>query len=71
MHDINVQITKVDEWHHYLFHMNLWKVDFAWLLLSNRDPLSLWWNNKLITKSYKKDNEIDEDGKDEIVVCWL
>jgi hypothetical protein len=43
VHDINVQTTRVDEWHSCLIHTNLWKTHFAWLLLSNHDPLSLWW----------------------------
>jgi hypothetical protein len=70
MHDIDVQTTQVDEWHHYLLHMNLWRVDFARLLLSNCDPLNLWWNNKLITKGNKNDSETNEDKEDEIVVSW-
>jgi hypothetical protein len=69
MHDIDGQTTQVDEWHHYLLHMNLWRVDFAWLLLSNCDPLNLWWN-KPITKGNKNDSETNEDGEDEILVSW-
>jgi hypothetical protein len=34
----NIQIN---EWHPCLFHINLWKVDFAQLLLLNRDLWSL------------------------------
>ncbi len=35
-------IYKICIWHSCLFHRNLWKVDFAWLLLLNLDPWSLW-----------------------------
>jgi hypothetical protein len=70
MHDIDVQTTKVNEWHHYLFHLNLWKRDFVQLLLSNRDPLNLWWNNKPTQKVRKNDNKTYENEEDEIMVCW-
>jgi len=47
-HDIDVQIIQVDEWHLCLFHMRLWKKNFAWLLLPNHDPWNLWCGNKSI-----------------------
>jgi hypothetical protein len=34
---------KLDEWHACLFHTNIWKIKFAWLLLPNCGPWSLWW----------------------------
>jgi hypothetical protein len=37
VHDINVQIIQINEW-----QTNLWKADFAWLLLSNHGLCSLW-----------------------------
>jgi len=48
-HNINVQTIQVNESHSCLFHTNLWKVKFAWLLLPNRDPWSLQctWGTKL------------------------
>ncbi len=60
-HDIDVQTIQVDEWHPYLFHMNLWKVDSTLLLLPNFGPYYLpmhwcftnethchmWWQSKL------------------------
>jgi len=44
-HDIDVQTIQVDEWHSCLFHTNLWKTKFAWLLWPNCDPQSLWWSD--------------------------
>jgi hypothetical protein len=43
-HNIDVQTIQVDEWHSCLFHMNLWKSNFAQLLLPNHDLWSLWWS---------------------------
>jgi hypothetical protein len=38
-HNIDVQTVQVeDEWHLYLFHTNLWKINFMGLLLPNCDP---------------------------------
>jgi hypothetical protein len=38
VHNIDVQITQIDEWHLYLFHTNLWKTDFVfkdfWKIIS-------------------------------------
>jgi hypothetical protein len=44
-HEIDVQTIQVDEWHPCLFHMILWKPNFAQLLLPNCDPWNLWCNN--------------------------
>jgi hypothetical protein len=41
-HNIDVQTIQVDEWHLCLFHMNLWKTNFAQPLLQNHDPWNLW-----------------------------
>jgi hypothetical protein len=59
-HDIDVQTTQVDEWHSCIFHMNLWKIVFAQLLLPNYGPLSLGRGNKYVimyshvTKNYER-----------------
>ncbi len=45
--DIDVPIIKVHEGHPCLFHTNLWNANFAWLLLSNHDPWSLYGGNTL------------------------
>jgi hypothetical protein len=41
-HNINVQTIQVDEWHPCLLYTNLWKANFAQLLLPIRGLLSLW-----------------------------
>ncbi len=51
MHDIDVQIVQVDEWHLCLFHMNLRKTNFTWLVYPNHGPWSLWCWNTWITPS--------------------
>jgi hypothetical protein len=43
MQHFDVQTIQIDEWHPCLFHKNLWKANFTWLLLLNHGPWSLWW----------------------------
>jgi hypothetical protein len=45
--------NNTNRWMHLcLFHMNLWKTDFAWLLVPNCGPWSLWCRCK--TYRFKK-----------------
>jgi hypothetical protein len=53
VYDMDVQTIQINEWHPCLFHMNLWKIDFARLLFFKSWPMKFVMQGQLVFKNLR------------------